>query len=246
MLNILKPKKPKVIWWSTVEGLEKVAPIIPSREATLPSYWKDIPRLATDNPFDKGTLKACPALPDFFDMGYVVPLWSDTHFLFEPKENGNVQYTVTSSDTRFSFTHHGDNQFKDYLPDRVKESVKMVLKSNCPWRVKTPPGYSLLQLPMYYHFDQMFEVLPGVIWTDIHHEINQQMVVKEYGEFTLKRGHPLALYVPYRREEFSLEIQGPTAENKAWDIEARTHLWTKFRAGYRASQARASKCPFHK
>jgi hypothetical protein len=246
MLNILIPKKPKVIWWSTVEGLEKVAPIVPSREAPLPSYWKDIPRQAADNPFDKGTLKACPALPDFFEMGYVVPLWSDTDFVFEAGENGNVKYTVTSSDTRFSFTHHGDNQFKDYLPVRVKESVKMVLKSNCPWRVKTPPGYSVLQLPMYYHFDQMFEVLPGVIWTDIHHEINQQMVVKEYGEFTLKRGHPLAMYVPYRREEFSMEIQGPTAENKAWDIEARTHLWTKFRAGYRANQARVSKCPFSK
>lgn len=244
MLNILKPKKPKITWWSTVEGLEKVTPILPSKDAPLPSYWKSIPRQATANPFDKGTIKACPALPDFFDSGYVMPLWCDTHFSFEQKQGTSVNYTVTTSDTRFNFTHHGDDQFKDYLPDRIKDSVKMVLKANCPWRVKTPPGYSMLQFPMYYHFDQMFEVLPGLIWTDIHHELNQQMVIKEFGEFTLKRGHPLALYIPYRREEFTDVIQGPTAQNMAWDSEARTHLWTKFRSGYRFHQAALKKCPF--
>lgn len=224
-----------------------MAPIIPSREAPLPSYWKDIPRQATSDLSDKGTLKACPAMPDFFESGYVVPLWCDTHFIFQEKQDGNLEYTVTVSDSRFSFSHHSDNQFKDYLPSRLKDVVRMVLKANCPWRVKTPDGYSMLQLPLYYNFDPMFEVLPGVIWTDIHHEVNQQMVIKSSGEFLLKRGHPLSLYIPYKREEFTLEVQGPTPQNNAWDTEAKTHLWTKFRSGYRAHQAevKKKKCPFH-
>jgi hypothetical protein len=234
------------MWWSVVEGLEKVAPILPSKDAPLPSYWKDIPRYASDGPFDKGTIKACPALPDLFEAGYVVPLWSDTHFVFEPDESGATKYTVTVSDTRFSFTHHQDDQFRNFLPSRVKNEVKMVLKANCPWRVKTPTGYSMLQIPMSYHFDPLFEVLSGVIWTDIHHEINQQMMVKSHGEFILKRGHPLAMYVPYRREDFDFEVQGPNSTNQSWDTEARTHLWTKFRSGYRLHQSVVKrKCPFH-
>lgn len=249
MLNILKPKPVKVVWWSTVEGLEKVTPVIPSKDAPLPSYWKDIPRYTSDSVLDKGTAKACPAIPELFEAGYVVPLWCDTHFSFEPKKDGTkgVTYTVTPADSRFEFTHHSDDQFRDYLPEHVQQKIKMVLKTNCPWRVKTPPGYSVLQLPLYYHFDKLFEVLPGPIWTDIHHEINQQMLIKEFGEFTLKRGHPLALYVPYRREEFTLEIQGKTLENTSWDKEAGTHIWTKFRSGYKLhqSEVKQRKCPFH-
>ena len=49
-------------------------------------------------------------------------------------------------------------------------------------------GWSVWQLPMYYDFNPLFEVLPGIIWSDRHHEINQQMLMKRYGEFTIKRG----------------------------------------------------------
>lgn len=247
MLNILIPKTKKITWWSVVKGLEKVCPIIPAKDAPLPSYWKDIPRTKSSDLFDKGTAKACPALPDFWELGYVVPLWSDTLLKFERNEQGGVSYTAKCSDGRFNFTHHGDDQFRDFLPARVQGSVQMVLKANCPWRVKTPDGYSMIQLPMSYHYDPVFEVLSGVIWTDIHHEINQQMVIKECGEFLLRRGHPLAMYVPYRREDFTTEIQGPTPENEQWDMEVRTNLWTKIRGGYRLrqSEAKKRKCPFH-
>jgi len=244
MLNILKKNKPlEIYWWTDVEGLAEVCPILRGHEVPPPDYWNKIPKIPDLNVVrDRGTAKNCPAIPDMWNLGYVLPLWCDTKFTFS--EGG--RYTIVPSDNRFTFTHHGDSQYKDHLPKRVQDAVKMVIKANCPWRVRTPEGYSMMQLPMYYHHDELFEVLPGTIWTDIHHEINQQMVIKKHGEFILKRGHPLAAYIPFRRDNFKTIIEGPNPRNRAWDLESRTRLWTKFRFGYRMSQAEhKKKCPFH-
>jgi hypothetical protein len=243
MLNIFKRSRPKVNWWSTVEGLEKVCPILPAKDAPLPKWWSGAPSFVNHDLEDKGTIKNCPAIPDFMSLGYVVPLWCDTHFLFS--EDG--EYTVTTSDERFSFTCHSDEQFLDHLPQGIRKGIHIVMKANCPWRVRTSDGYAMLQLPLFYHYDHPFEVMPGVIWTDIHHEINQQMAFKSSGSFTLKRGMPLAAYVPYRREGFETIIEGPNKTNMGWAVESSTHLWTKFRAGYRIHQSEVKKkCPFHK
>ena len=122
----------------------------------------------------------------------------------------------------------------------------MVLKALCPWHVKTPKGWSMWQLPMYYDFNPIFEVLPGTIWTDVHHEINQQMMMKRYGEFVIKRGTPLALYVPFERKKYDYVIQGPTPETLSWREESFMKANTKFKGGYKLSQAQAKKCPFNK
>ena len=34
-----KKEKPKITWWSTIEGLEKVVPIVPAKEY-VPDWWK--------------------------------------------------------------------------------------------------------------------------------------------------------------------------------------------------------------
>ena len=60
---------------------------------------------------------------------------------------------------------------------------------------------------MFYHFNPDFTVLPGTIWTDIHHEINQQMVIHNYGETFIARGTPLAMYIPIRRETFDYTVK---------------------------------------
>jgi hypothetical protein len=96
---------------------------------------------------------------------------------------------------------------------------------------------------MLWHFNPTFTVAPGVIWTDIHHEINQQMMFRRYGTFQLKRGTPLAMYVPYERNKYTYEIQGPTEENAKWSNESFMHTKTKFRSGYQLHQAEVKKCP---
>jgi len=127
------------------------------------------------------------------------------------------------------------------LPNHAKPTI--IMKPDCPWRVRTPKGISMLQLPMFWHFNPIFTVAPGIIWTDIHHEINQQMLFHRYGEFIIKRGTPLAMYVPYERKKYDYEISGPNAENSRWANISYTHIRTKFKGGYKLHQAEVKKCP---
>ena len=36
-------EKPKIHWWSTIEGVEKVAPVLPAKEF-IPDWWKRVQR----------------------------------------------------------------------------------------------------------------------------------------------------------------------------------------------------------
>ena len=227
IFNIIKrEEKPKVTWWSVIDGLEKVVPIIPAKEV-IPDWWKVVERYVDDNIESKGTVKNCPSFPEFITQGYVVPLWCDLHLNIQ-----HDKFEWKTPEKMFSFSSHSDIQFRDFVPQHIKDNSSMVLKPNCPWRVKTSPGYSVWQMPMYYHYSPVFEVLPGIIWSDIHHEVNQQMLMKKYGQFTLKRGIPLAVYIPFKREKYDFEIKKIVNETASWTNERYLKTITKFKGGY--------------
>jgi len=234
-------EKPKITWWSVIEGIETTVPVLPAKEF-IPDWWKRVERMidgVMDGVESKGTVRNCPSFPEFITQGFVVPLWCDVHVQIEADK-----FHWQTPDKMFSFSSHADAQFRDWIPQHVKDNSSMILKPNCPWRVKTPPGWSVWQLPMYYHYNPVFETLPGIIWSDIHHEVNQQMLMKRYGEFTIKRGTPLAMYVPYERKKYDFDIQGPTHENSKWANSGYLHVRSKFKGGYKLHQAEVKKCPF--
>ena len=208
---------------------------MPAKEV-IPDWWKRVERMRGE--LDKGSVRNCPSFPEYITQGFVVPLWCDLHV-----EITHDRFDWSSPEKMFNFTSHANSQFRDWVPKHVKDNTSLVLKPNCPWRVQTPPGWSMWQLPMWYHFNPMFEVLPGIIWSDIHYEINQQMLFRNYGSFVIKRGTPLAMYVPYERNKYTYEIEGPTLENARLTNASYLHTKTKFRGGYHLHQAEAKKCP---
>ena len=230
-------EKPKIHWWSVIDGVDKVTPILPAKEF-IPDWWKKVERFISKKHDQKGTVRNCPSFPEYINQGFVVPLWCDLHITI--KHDGFEWHTP---DKMFSFSSHSDVQFRDYLPQHMKDNTSMVLKPSCPWRVKTPPGWSVWQLPMTYHYNPIFETLPGIIWSDIHHEINQQMLMRQYGEFVIKRGTPLAMYVPYKRNKYTYDVSGPNEQNSKWANTAYTHVRTKFKGGYKLHQSEVKKCP---
>ena len=230
-------EKPKIHWWSVIEGLEKVAPIVPAKEY-VPVWWKKVERMIDNKLDNKGTVRNCPSFPEYITQGFVVPLWCDLHL-----EVHHDSWKWKSPEKLFTFNNHPGEQFRDWLPKHVQDNTSMVLKPNCPWRVKTPPGWSVWQLPMIYHYNPVFETLPGIIWSDIHHEINQQMLIKQYGEFFIPRGTPLAMYVPYERNKYTYDVSGPNVKNAAWANTAHLHVRSKFKGGYKLHQAEVKKCP---
>ena len=198
---MIKNKKPFIKFVSKIKGLELIEDCVP-KPATkfIPSWFKNIPVFT--QPRDPKTVRQCPSFPDFFSSGYIVPMWMDSILSYDKimdrwstEHSGIVDWTI-----------HGNSQFLDYTEVNVFGSeASFVFKAECPWFIITPPGYSVLQLPVFYHFNKDWSVLPGIIDTDIHHEINQQVLYHGEGKDVLiPRGAPFVMYIPYKREDFKL------------------------------------------
>lgn len=209
-------KVKKISFISTVNGLlgmEECHPK-PAKKYT-PKWFKDIPVSVPSSDFFSNsiskTVKICPSFSDYFSNGYILPMWTDIRIAAK----NNTNYYEMPSDI-FSIDEHPHSQFLDH----VKTSFygfegQAVFKFNCPWRVVTPPGWSVLQLPIFYDFNPKWTVLPGIIDTDIYHQINQQVVYHGNGEIVeIERGQPLALYIPFKRKEkLDLDLRSATAKD---------------------------------
>jgi hypothetical protein len=174
----------------------------------IPEWFKDIP--SNDN----ASVKFCPSFPDYFSQGYIVPMWCDTKLQYDKEEDA---WSLSTSSNLFSLDAHGNKQFLNYKKANFNGvDGQFVFKANCPWRVVTPPGWSVLQLPLFYHFNQEWSILPGVIDTDVHHEINQQILYHGNGKsIDLKSGSPFVLYVPFKRSnKLKLNVRYQNEDDK--------------------------------
>lgn len=208
-------KKNDIIFWTKEVGLPEIEPIKPS-QYYIPQWFQNTPTWLDHqiSKVDNPTVKGCPGIADFFKMGFVIPLWCDLYI--NVKEDGT--WTWRTPHKRFYFESHEQWQFKDHIAEEVQQNIKIVLKAYCPWFAKTPKDVSLLQLPMSYHFDSRFSLMPGIIRTDVHHFINQQLIIHNEGETFIPRGTPLGMYVPIRQEKWNLILRDETPEdNKTLD-----------------------------
>ena len=207
--------RPKIKWWSQIPHMEKVMPPQPARKF-FPQWYKNIksPQV-TETLYN---IKACPSFPLWLQQGYVVPAWCDILLMYD-KETTNFRWLTPNPG--YQMRAHPNEQFVPYVPDHIKNDIAFILKTECPWRMMTPEGYSTMQLNMYYEYSRLFEVLPGIIPTDIWHQLNQQLIIKKstfekLGEdsrtypghkyIKIVKGTPLAVYVPFKREDYEHEI----------------------------------------
>jgi hypothetical protein len=176
----------------------------------LPNWWKNLPKFDADTSVP--TVKTCPSFPDFFSQGYVIPMWADTVLRFDKESQQWSWFSGRDGDYTEWGVHHSEQMTKHVDASFMGKDVVAIFKAACPWRIKTRPGWSVYQLPLFYHFDNDFAVMPGVIDTDIHSEINQQvMFFREKEEILIKRGTPFAQYIPFKRQKISHEVR---KENK--------------------------------
>ena len=201
-------KSDKIQFVSTLEGLESIEECLPKpAKHFIPQWFKDIPNDAI------GNVKNCPSFPDYFSQGYILPMWGDVELKYE-KEHDRWS---TSTSRIFSWDVHGNQQFLDHVDAKFNGvDGQFVFKANCPWRIITPPGWSVLQLPLFYHFNQEWSILPGIIDTDIHTEINQQVLYHGNSDtVTIKCGDPFVLYIPFKRSnKLKLETRYQTEKDR--------------------------------
>jgi hypothetical protein len=174
---------------------------------------------------DQRTVKSCPSFTDVFRKGYVIPCPFDVWLNL--KENGDVDWRTP--DDSFKIEIHPNDQFVNH----VQSNVRKVFKISNPFRIITPKGWSVLQLPMLYHFNPDFYVPYGIIDTDRHHEINQQIFYTSLDdEILIKKGTPLNYLIPFKRSE-ELEIELVDYNELHEQISANWFkVFSKFKNGY--------------
>ena len=231
-------EKIKIKWWSQIPHMEKVMPPQPAREY-IPRWYKDIKTTRVSETIPN--IKACPSFPLWFQNGYVVPTWTDIVLRYN-ETTGAHHWATPHEGYKMSF--HPNSQLVPYLPDHIKNDIAFILKTECPWRIMTPEGYSIMQLNMYYEYSPLFEALPGIIPSDIWHQINQQLIIKkstfrELGKeclekpflgwkyITIPKKSPLAVYVPFKREDYDYEIVPYTKDKELFELDETNMLKIK-------------------
>lgn len=194
---------------STVDGLTLIPDCIPkSSKKYIPKWWKTLAYnsgLTTLDSNASPNVKACPSFIDYFSKGIVLPMWVDSILYFNSETN---TWRWKVADEQFPIQVHSNDQYLNFVPHKFlgKESY-FIFKLVAPWKFFTPKGYSLMQLPMTYHFNEDFSVLSGVIDTDTYHEVNPQVVIhSDKKEIFIPRGTPLVQLIPYKRTEEKLEV----------------------------------------
>lgn len=210
-------KKIKIDFVSTVPFLSEIDECVPKpSNKFMPEWWSQIERIHpkfTIEPTTSGNIKNCPAIPEYLSQGYIVPMWTDTVLKWDKEKN---EYAWKTDNDIFTWSIHTNDQFLNLTPFKfLGKQAQFIFRADCPWRMFTPKGYSTYQIPLIYHFYNEFTVLPGTIDTDIHPIINQQVVLLENkGEIFIKRGTPLAQYIPYKREKYDISVRDMNNKDK--------------------------------
>lgn len=237
-------ENPKVEFISRIEFLKDIEEIRPQpANKFIPQWWKDTP---WDNDLDEskyraenGSVRQCPMFPDMFSSGYILPMWADTVVYYK---NGEWNWKCGAVGSPFKVSIFQPRQFLDNSEYKMNGvSATALFQLHNPWQIKTSEGYSLLQLPLFYHFNQEFSVLPGVYDANIID--TDKLEIAYYGdgkEIFIKKGTPLAQFIPYKKEKIDLVIRDITEQDKEDTLKLNVQRSVMFKNWYSQNRNRGS------
>lgn len=204
-------EKPVIEFISRIKFLQDVEGVRPQpAQKFIPDWWKNAPYFNHDE--DSNTVpefsyvRHCPMFPDLFSSGYILPMWADTTIKFS---NGEWSWKCGSYDSPFRLRIFEKEQFlehTDYKFNGVKATA--IFQFENPWQIKVSKGYSLFQLPLFYHFNNDFSALPGTYDANIINTDKLEMAYfGEEKEIFIKKGTPLVQFLPYKKEKIELIVR---------------------------------------
>ena len=167
----------------------------------------------------------CPALTTLFDTGWVMTCPAD----FLIKQDGKGEDFGWLSQVMF------DTGGPTYVKAHVKEQTEgmrnlvnphapvsdTVVKLELPWRVQAHKDIVFLQIPVPYWDEDRFSVPTGIVDPAYSYEVNLQMFwhAIEEGEYLIKAGTPLAVWIPIERkylsnDEYDVIIESANDEDR--------------------------------
>jgi hypothetical protein len=203
-------EQPLITFVSTLPGLTQIEECNPKpMNKYIPDWWKKTPvkkgYTGTKDSYE-GNIKTCPSFVDFFSKGYVIPMWADVLLSFD-KSTDRWEYRTRSNQTQWGAL--GKEETIGAMPYKLLGSTpSFAFKAYSPWKIITKPGYSCMLLPLFFHFNADFSVIPGIVDTDTHHSLHPDVLYHtDKTEIIIERGTPLMHVIPFERENPSFAVQ---------------------------------------
>jgi len=235
-----RKKEPLMTFFTATVDLTKDELIVPRPAKNfIPEAWQQMPKIvknyeSTLSIRQHKTAKSCPSFADYFTQGVILPAWCDMAFKKDLK-TGNIEMAAGDTNNPYQIEVHDDGQLLDYFtPYHQSAPATQIFKLGSPWYIKTRPGWSVLQLPLFYHDNKNWQTMAGIIDTDVSHALNVQVLYFGKGEEVLiKKGQPLAQYIPFQRTKLSLDVRLATKRDLYDVSSAESKMRSKARNGYR-------------
>jgi len=227
-----------------IAGLELSAPVQKSNHF-IPKWFKDMnddieqppnpqgypnkfgKKGETSKKWSSGTVKRCPAIIDLITEGFVIPMWCD--YLIQ---RNKTELEWDNKNFPYGIEFHPNNQIYNW--DLKKTDFPEGVKFVNPWRIYTPPGYSVMFMTPTYQFEKRFTVLPGIVETDKYHHVNFPTIIHTTKDLIIERGTPFLQVIPFKREDFDMEVGQMSEKQKYQDVAHKNMLSTKFKNAYRS------------
>jgi hypothetical protein len=160
------------------------------------------------------TVKNCPGIVDYLKTGYVLPAWTD-FTIRHIKGKMLIDSACITDDMHYGL--HRNDQFLGMDESQLPE-MGMFHKMSSPWWIKTSPGVSIWITDPYWERNKSFTSVSAVVHPDQSpiklkwfFELNQQIKndTEIYDESiqVVKKGTPLLLMIPFRRESFTHDFE---------------------------------------
>lgn len=203
-----KNSKIKVDAFVVNPALHKLFPV-DYANSFIPDWWKATPGAMTIPGRTEGiqvqrsTIKKCPGFFKLYNLGFIIPLWSD--IIIKTTEDGKCMYDFSVDmmkpdilPAEFHNPKQLNNNFKDYIH----------FKFASPWFFKEKTGVKFLFTQPSWSIHENIKnihVLPGIVDFQTQNASNiNAFLPKADNQFMLDAGTPILHIVPISEKEVEL------------------------------------------
>jgi hypothetical protein len=152
------------------------------------------------------SIKKCMPVADALSAGYLIFLQTDVYVDQDDKSNPMYRWQNDIVERNIVEFHPPAQADKHPLHDTKYAFPKWINH----WTIKTPKGYSILVKSPAHSDQQLFTTFEGIVDTDtFNNNINFPFVMKDKTwEGLIPAGTPIAQIIPFKRENWEMQIGG--------------------------------------
>ena len=196
-LNLLRIPRQQTKKIKFVCTIQSVHPNFIPKPATrfIPNWFKEMESYLPNNKASwtkLATIKKCIPVFDAITAGYIIQSPCDVQVYFQD----GIAYYESAINNLIS-EHPKKQAYKH--PNATDIGFP---KWTSPWSIETPKGYSTLFIPPMHNPNPWFEILEGIVDTDVYrHPVNFPFVLKETSKnFVIPAGTPIVQVIPIKRD----------------------------------------------